>query len=391
MDSPDTALEEGGLESAAVPDGRFPALDGVRAIAALAVVLTHVGFQTGQAVSGTGRSVLSRLDIGVAVFFVLSGFLLHRPQAVAALSGRPLPAVAPYLWRRALRVLPAYWVAVVVALLVVEQAQGASLADWLRQLTLTQVYGDGHLLPALTQMWSLATEVSFYLALPLLGRLAGRTVATQLRLCGVMLATGWTWQWLIGHEVLPLYTGYWLPGHADWFALGMALAVLSAARSPLLEALGSQEATCWTGAAALFVVAGTPLAGPYDLAVSSTAQALSRTVLYGGAAVLLLLPALATGRPGPVRSLLVSGPMQWLGKVSYGVFALHLVVLAVVFERTSLDQFTGRFWTVVGLVVPASLLVGWLSLKAVEEPALRLKAKGPGRAAASKRAASARG
>ncbi len=379
VDSPDSPPDAGGLESAAASSGRFPALDGVRAIAALAVVLTHVGFQTGQAIDGTGRTVLSRLDLGVAVFFVLSGFLLHRPQAVAALAGRALPPAVPYLWRRALRVLPGYWLAVAAALLVLPQNDGVSAGSWLRHLTFTQVYVDETLPVGLTQMWSLATEVSFYLALPLLGRLAGSSLATQLRLAGLMIATGISWQVLIGAQVLPPYAGYWLPGHADWFGLGMGLAALSAARVPLLEELAAQAGTCWLGAGALFVVAGTPLTGPYGLALLTSSEAVSRTVLYGAVATLLLLPAVGTRARGPVPSFLESRLMQWLGQISYGVFLLHLTVLAVIFEGSTLDPFTGHFWRVLALAVPASLAVGWASLRVVEAPALRLRDRGPGR------------
>ena len=391
LDSPDIAPQEtGGLESAAETpsaDGRFASLDGVRAIASLAVVLTHVGFQTGEAVNGPARSVLSRLDLGVAVFFVLSGFLLHRPQVVAALRGRPLPATLPYLWRRALRVLPGYWLAVAAALLLLPANDGARLVDWVRQLTLTQVYVSDELLPGLTQMWSLATEVSFYLALPLLGRLAGRTLRSQLRLCAVMYAVGIGWQALVAHEVLPPHYGYWLPGHADWFALGMALAALSAAGSPLLEALSRESLTCWLGAAAVFVVAGTPLTGPYGLALLTPVETLTRTVLYGVVAVLLLMPATAQRPTGAVPWLLSTRPSQLLGRISYGIFLLHLTVLALVLEGLDVEPFTGRFWSVLVLTTAGSVAVGWASLRAVEEPALRLKRWGPGRAPAPSPAA----
>jgi peptidoglycan/LPS O-acetylase OafA/YrhL len=383
MDRTDFSLETGGLESAAgtpADDGRFAGLDGVRAVAALAVVLTHVGFQSGEAVSGPLRSVLARLDVGVAVFFVLSGFLLHRPQALAALGGLPLPATVPYLWRRALRVLPGYWLAVVAALVLLPANDGAGLGTWLRSLTLTQVYVPDGLAPGLTQMWSLATEVTFYLALPLLGRLAGRTLRSQLLLCGTMYAVGLLWQGLVAHDALPPHAGYWLPGHADWFALGMAMAVLSAAGSERLEVLSRDSATCWLGAAALLVVAGTPLTGPYGLALLTPSQTLSRTVLYGGVAVLLLAPA-AARRPRGVVPWALSSPVgQFLGRVSYGVFSLHLVVLAITFDLLDLAFFSGSMPLLLAVVVPVSVLLGWASLRAVEEPALRLRRRGPGAA-----------
>ncbi len=383
MDNTDCSQETGGLESAAgtpADDGRFAGLDGVRAVAALAVVLTHVGFQSGEAISGPLRTVLARLDVGVAVFFVLSGFLLHRPQALAALRGRPLPATVPYLWRRALRVLPGYWLAVAAALLLLPANADAGAGTWLRSLTLTQVYVPDGLAAGLTQMWSLATEVTFYLALPLLGRLAGRTLRSQLRLCGGMYAVGLLWQGAVAHDVLPPHAGYWLPGHADWFAIGMALAALSAAGSRWLEALSRDSGTCLLGAAALFVVAGTPLTGPYGLALLTPSQTLSRTVLYGAVALLLIAPVTALQPHGVVPRALSSPVAQFLGRVSYGIFLLHLVVLAVAFDLLDLTFFSGSMPLLLAVVVPVSVLLGWASLRAVEEPALRLRKRGPGAA-----------
>lgn len=376
--------DEGGLESAAAParPDRFPCLDGIRALAALTVVLTHVGFQTGESLNGPLRPVLARFDVGVAVFFVLSGFLLHRPQAVAALQGRPLPAVRPYLWRRMLRVLPAYWVAVGLALLLVPGLDRVSAGEVLRQLSLTAIYGEGHQLAGLTQMWSLGTEVSFYLALPLLGRLvARRGLPGQLALCGALFVVALAWQAVVALGHLPPHLGYWLPGHADWFALGMALAALSAAGWSVLDDLADAAGTCWLGAAALFAVAGTPLTGPYELALLRPSEALTRTLLYGATAVLLVLPAVAgdAGR-GAVRALLRSRPMAFLGRVSYGMFLLHLVVLDVALRALGVPLFSGRMPLVAAVVLPATVLAAWLSLRLVEEPALRLRDRGPGAA-----------
>jgi peptidoglycan/LPS O-acetylase OafA/YrhL len=358
--------------------GRYPALDGIRAIAAIAVVLTHIGYQSGEGLNGPARSVLSRLDVGVAVFFVLSGFLLHRPQARAAFSGRPLPAVGPYLWHRALRILPAYWLAVVAALVILPENGAAGAADWLRQMTLTQVYRSDDLLPGLTQTWSLATEVTFYLALPLLGRLAGRTLRSQLRLCGLMFATGLVWQGLIAAGTLPPQAGYWLPGHADWFAIGMAMAALSAAGTEWFSTVAADGLTCWVGAAALYVVAGTPLTGPYSFALLTPVETLSRTLLYGGVAALLLLPATLPVARGLVMQLLASPPAAFVGRISYGVFLLHLTVLSVALDGLGIEPFTGHFWTLATVVIPVSLLVAWASLQTVEQPAMRLKDRGPG-------------
>jgi len=390
------ADEGAGLESAAdtpagAPATRFPCIDGVRALAALAVVLTHAGFHTGASITGPLHGVLSRLDVGVAVFFVLSGFLLHRPQVLAALRGQPQPAVRTYLWRRALRVLPAAWVAVVLVALLLPFDH--SPAEWLRQLTLTAIYVPGESVRGLTQLWSLATEVAFYLALPVLGRLAARRVqpdrvlARQLALCAGMYAVALLWQWAVAGGLLGAHLGYWLPAHTDWFALGMALAALSAASDvhgsrawSVLGQVADDAGSCWLAAGALFALATTPLTGPYQLALLDRSEALSRTVLYGAVATLVLLPAVAGHREGGgVRRLLASAPAQFLGRISYGVFLLHLLALELVMRIAGIRLFDGRLLLVLALTLPLAILLGWGSLHLVEEPALRWRDRGPGR------------
>ncbi len=119
-------------------DRSFPALNAVRAVGALAVVATHVGFDTGEIGVGAHGAVLSRLDFGVALFFVISGFLLSRPFFLAREAGGPRPGYGHYLWKRALRVLPLYWATVVLALLVLPGNVDAGPGTWVRNLTLTQ-------------------------------------------------------------------------------------------------------------------------------------------------------------------------------------------------------------------------------------------------------------
>ena len=91
---------------------RLPALDGLRAVAALLVVATHAAYLTGATTSGglLGR-LAGRGDFGVAIFFALSGFLLHHGLAADARDGRT--DLRAYAVRRAARVLPAYWLTLV--------------------------------------------------------------------------------------------------------------------------------------------------------------------------------------------------------------------------------------------------------------------------------------
>src|SRR5690606_35714750 len=85
----------------------LPAVEGLRACAALGVIVTHVAFQTGHTSGAVGR-LLGRFDLAVAVFFALSGFLLWRGHAAAVRGLRPTPATGRYLRSRVVRIMPGY-------------------------------------------------------------------------------------------------------------------------------------------------------------------------------------------------------------------------------------------------------------------------------------------
>jgi len=91
----------------------FPGFDGLRAIAALMVLTTHVWLASSYH-NARLMPYLAQLDIGVPVFFVISGFLLYRPFVVARFDERQTPAAGSFWWRRALRIFPAYWVALII-------------------------------------------------------------------------------------------------------------------------------------------------------------------------------------------------------------------------------------------------------------------------------------
>jgi peptidoglycan/LPS O-acetylase OafA/YrhL len=350
-----SALVDGG--PAARTERAFPALDGARALAATAVLLHHVAFWTGDYTPDLVGRILSRLDVGVAIFFVLSGFLLSRPLFLAARDGRPAPRTAPYLWRRALRILPAYWLTVAAALLLLPQNDGSGPGTWLRHLTLTQIYGTGGLREGLSHTWSLCTEAAFYLVLPFAGaalvRLARRRPDRPSRVLVALAAASaagpafLAWHWTAA-PFPAAGLDLWLPSYTGWFAAGMALALLSvsdAAWRPvrLAAELGASLPTCWAAAGALFWIANSPLAGPMGLVEPTPAQAVLKNALYLAVAFLLILPLVfGDQRQGWTRRALASRPGRFLGEISYGLFLVHVVVLAGGFAVLGLVQFTGN-------------------------------------------------
>src|ERR1700720_3047120 len=98
---------QGGLEQVAGPD-RVASLTGIRAVAALLVVATHAAYTTGKYVHGYFGLICGRMEIGVPIFFVLSGFLLFRPWVKSAATGGRPPLLSRYARHRVRRIMPAY-------------------------------------------------------------------------------------------------------------------------------------------------------------------------------------------------------------------------------------------------------------------------------------------
>jgi peptidoglycan/LPS O-acetylase OafA/YrhL len=368
-----------------------PALDAYRGLAATAVVATHVAFQTGRVTQGPFAALLARLDFGVALFFILSGFLLFRPFVVAVAEGGRAPRTSGYLWRRALRILPAYWVVVAVGLAFLPANQDSTLGTWLRQLLLLQVYRVGDLVTGLTQMWSLAIEVAFYLALPVLALLLLRAFGRR-RWFGslvlgvsVMVAVNVTWLAVIhAGGASPGARGFWLPAFLSWFAAGMLLAGVSVRLAqpgrlpswgrPLLEAAAAPFSTVALGLA-IFLLATTAVAGPRAFeSEASSLQAVAKNLLYAASAMCLVLPAALAPAAGNAFLQTFERPLfRRLGDVSYGIFLWHLIVLDCLFRWTHQTLFTGRFAVMFVATWSVTLLVSLLSWFLLERPLRRFR------------------
>jgi peptidoglycan/LPS O-acetylase OafA/YrhL len=374
---------------------RFPLFDSLRAIAALAVLGTHAAVFAGlETSSGTTLGqYAARLDAGVAVFFVISGCLLYRPFARARLRGEPAPAAGPYAWRRFLRIVPAYWVALtLIALLFGTSGDVFGWPGVAHYYGVAQAYSSGSFGGGLTQAWSLTVEVAFYAFLPIwavgmrlvLGRRGFRAEAVALAL---LFAAG------IAYKLVVLGAGdadkvaitpklVALPAYFDHFALGMMLAVLSLwveERRRLPRGLGWLDrfpSLSWLAALVAFWAVSTQIGlhGRF-LEPFSSGNYMERHLLYAVVAVGLIAPAVVGDQTrGTVRHVLALRPLLWLGLVSYGIFLWNLALLDRVYHWTDgslpvMNNFLG--WCIAGTAVTAA--VAALSYYVVERPALSLK------------------
>lgn len=355
---------------------RFAQLDSIRAVAAIMVVATHCCFWAGVYTRGTWGTATQRLEVGVAIFFVLSGFLLSRPYLRRARSGSQTDPVGFYALKRAGRILPVYLIAVVAAFLLLDSNDGLGWGRFALNLTLADFFVNPQLPFGLTQMWSLSVEVSFYIVLPLIGAAwlarAWRPVSTILLLVTVGL---------LGVVYLGVMTAHgeglaarWLPSYFLWFALGIALSIveLDGGASRFTAALrrwASDRTACWLLALGLFVVISTPIGGSPLLVAHSASELVLRHLFYAAIAVLVVAPCVFATSDGAARVL--SHPwFRHLGHTSYALFCTHVIVLELVLNGVGYDLFNAPVVPLFLLVLGVSLVVSEVLYRVVEKPVI---------------------
>lgn len=363
-----------------MPLTRFPALDGLRGVAALMVFATHASFLTGMSGQNTlvGR-VLARGDFGVALFFALSGFLLSR-QLHHSLASTGSVRGGRYLLRRVARIFPAYW----LTLGVLAVLTSASWRDVIVHALGLQIYVSDSSIAAFGQSWSVATEFSFYLVLPLLALGLHRLRAYRPQwvvplLCSAVAATSLS-TLLVPAAVLgqDLVLERLLPWRAPFFLIGILVAEMlitpTSRSSRWLRPLAAQPAAAVALAASAYLAGTTPIAGSLLLEPTAGVPLFLRTLLACVVAGALLVP-LTLGPASTLTHLLSRPTTRWLGTVSYGVFLWHLPVLEGLYALSGAPPFRGGILPLVAVGLPLSLFLGWMSHSMIELPASRLAAR----------------
>lgn len=380
----------------------YAELDGVRAVAAIAVVATHTAFWAGIYGDGVLGAVTHRLEIGVAIFFVLSGFLLGRPWVTRALSAAPAVqrpgSVRSYYRKRFFRIFPVYLLTVVAAMLLLPANRGEGLGVWAQNLTLVAHLVDPTLPAGLTQMWSLTVEACFYLVLPLIGwgliRLARGSLHRLMTTLAGIAALSLVWNVVTWSSEHPLAVGLrgQLPSHLTWFLAGIGLAALATdadgTPSRVTRAAcraAADRTSCWVASAAVLLLVATPLGGPVGLVQPDLDGALVRHVGYAVAAALLVAPCVLAPRES---SWLAHPAMRHLGHTSFALFCCHLIVIELVVPGMGFTQFDISWPLLLVIVLVISQVVSEVLYRVVERPANRLGHRGARTAASSDTSAS---
>lgn len=332
----------------------FPLSEGIRGIAAIAVIVVHSWIFAGRFGDGTSLAnrLVVRLDSMVAIFFLLSAFLLYRPMIAHRAGGPASPRPFDFARRRFLRIFPAYWIALTV-LAIYPGVSGVFSSHWWSFYSLTQYLdpvtasegceGPGYNC-GLLQSWTLTVELTFYVMLPFFAALTGviarrLSVRTWMRseltlIVGLAVIS-------LALSLLPLglrekpWFVYTFAAHFDWLGMGLALAVLSVVYGrreqglprPLAH-IAAHPGLCWSGAIALYLVsvfAFQPV--PLTVAPFSNPEFLAIHLIQCAIAVLMVLPVVF-GNPnlGLPRQILANRYLIWLGLISYGFYLWQVTI-----------------------------------------------------------------
>ncbi|WP_419992784.1 acyltransferase family protein [Streptomyces boninensis] len=365
------------LPSSPPAAGRLPTLTGLRFAAALAVFLTHAAMPLpllrlladDEAAHDFSRATTHTGSIGVAFFFVLSGFVL-------SWSARPGDTMRSFWRRRFVKIYPNYAITWALAMLVFAAAYTPSRTA-IANLLMVHVWipDFDYLFSVNTPSWSLGCELFFYASFPLLHRLFARIrperlVAWIAAVALAVIATPWVAEtFLPDHPAVPVVDAppenstlqYWFmyflpPVRMLDFILGMLLArAVLAGRLPKIG----------------MVCSGVLLAGSYVLALHVPIGYAQRSVAIVPIALLVAAAARADLRGSftPFRNRVAVR----LGEISFAFYLLHFVVL--VGGRKLLPD--GRMYSVaetawlLAAMLVVAVLASWALYAFVERPITR--------------------
>ncbi|GAA1904223.1 acyltransferase [Streptomyces durmitorensis] len=398
-----TVARPAGVSEAAAPAppasrGRALELQGFRGLAALSTVLFHVWqeYYTYDAagahppVESPWVGALVSLEV-IDLFFVMSAYLLTLSYARAAIDGGSIRTGKTFLFRRAIRILPLYFLAVLVVWASRNPTLPGDWRDLVGHLTFTHVFDQERIFYTLGPTWSLSLEVAFYLALVALGPLAVRVcrglatrrarVAVCLSGCAALFVLPLVWisvaHYVVGvpHTDWPVYFGP--QARFGGFAAGMALAVL-------LVALGERGKLSARATVPLAVVA---LAGLYALSYLSEAENFAHTFYHPIAALLWFALLYATLHVRAREQVCWHGLLRarWVtavGLISYSLYIWHEPVMLQLIKSGLVPTGQAGFPFAALIVLAVALAVGTASYWLVEYPGSLLGKAKDGRGAA---------
>jgi peptidoglycan/LPS O-acetylase OafA/YrhL len=356
------------VRAAASRSSYIPQLDALRAFAVLSVLVTHF---LGDKVGWAGK--INWGWTGVRLFFVISGYLITKilieGRRLARAPGSGIAHVAGQFYaRRFLRIFPIFYLTLFAAAALNLPHIRETFAWHVTYLSNVWIARHGWVLP-ITHLWSLAVEEQFYLFWPWFvlcmperwlkpGCMAMIGVGVVYRMV-VMKLGGWLWAPLM------------MPGCMDTLGMGALLAVLRTREAARPRPLSSALTLGALAGLALYVLG--KFAEVRGGRVGGVASAVSD--LWLALIFVWMVNCTIVGVGGPVGRVLLARPLLYMGRISYGIYVLHLFVQAA-FEKTgALGRYcqSGHHWVHFIVYSVVTLAVAAASWRWFERPINDLK------------------
>jgi peptidoglycan/LPS O-acetylase OafA/YrhL len=372
------------IDSGTERDGRLAALDGVRGVAILIVLIHNAAFVLGPS-SLYPLKIVSALTatgwVGVQLFFVLSGFLI---TGILLETRHQRGYFRKFYVRRTLRIFPLYYAFLCGALLLFPLVADPGWTDVARRnqwwyWTYTTNWGGpfGHVIPGLSHFWSLAVEEQFYLFWPLVVWFLSPRALRDL--CVVVIGATPFIRWILTDLGLPTAASYqFTVARWDALAFGALLAVLmrdADGRATLERRLGAITAL---SVAALVVFLAVEHGFHEDV---RSVQVIGQTIAAALSFSLVGIGARpAPPETSPLHRTLSAPALSFLGKYSYAIYVFHFPIHRLASQWLS-DAVNGEdtYWRLLRLLVyvagvaAASIVAAMLSWRMIEKPFLDLK------------------
>lgn len=400
--------DDSALEVAPTSGQRLLGIEGLRAAAALSVMLGHFNLHLvpSEVVHPALQKALNVAGQGLTLFFVLSGFLLFGPFMNAAARGKPFNN-AQYFLNRFLRIYPGYVVIFTITALALGLAYTKTVAaggsgvegtaETIGRMTDPATIAANFLLihtltpwtikTGLGVSWSLTAEICFYLLLPLLAVLAvqlsrrfGLNTAAALVSLG-MIAAGLVCRsvgnaQVHGDPATQFYLewgGNWLAVYlrsilcqADLFGVGMLAVVASRYSATITEDAARTHFRWGLYAAALF-----------GLVISRVEHEFGFATFFASLLLIVTTPASA-GRGNWLVAILEWAPIRGLGVISYSFYLWHLPVIWGVYKWLLHEQHPTTLLAILmayAWVLAITTALSTVTYLLVERPALLLKSR----------------
>ena len=397
------------IDNTAKPNLRVAELDGLRALAILLVVSFHSWYFL-QFVMPTTEAFLAfsdslpwvlgfirRGDLGVDIFFVLSGYLLSWQLFPKRIETGHVD-LRKFYTRRLFRIYPLY----LIALLLAAIDSGITL-KFLGNLLAYNIWTDASNI-IIPWTWSLSVELEFYAIVPLLILLVrnGKTLATLTTAFG-LLTVGWSYWVLTAHPQLANYSLIDLkladkdddialfykhlyvsmPVRLSQFTFGMAGAWIVLNRASALLKIGGPTKVILT--MLILVGAGLPLVNnPFTILTDAYRPIVYFELLFGriafAAAIALMIVLLHSNTLPRLKSVLSLRFLEPIARFSFSMYLFHpiFIYLGIITfigtaktETVSVFQYAG----VCTIAILGSMLFGYITWYVVERPAIRFGRK----------------